>query len=155
MIGHLSIATAYVIKEAAKKTVNHYKENLKPNSSVCYGFTGRQRLIRHKPFPIGKEELMDSKDRRDMFIAIFNKQNIKDSTGAITIAQSNDIIYAGPIKAADLGAAYDITTYILSQYEMEEDGVTRKKDDSGNDILKVSLAVDLKKTSETAGENCP
>lgn len=155
-VGHLSILSAHLIKQKAKDYVNHYFEDLKPirNNTVCRGFTG-QRLIRHKTL-IGADDLMDPKNPQDIFIAIFNRQEIKDDTGKVVIARPNDVIYAGPIKAADLGATFAVTTYILTKYETESDGKTRKKDASGNDkILDIALVADVKKVSDTGGQDCP
>ncbi len=156
-VGHLSVLGAYTIKQIAKRYTNHYFENLTPtrNNTVCRALQGKNRLIRHKTL-VGKDEFMDPNNKQDIFIAIFNKGTVKGDKDNL-IARSYDVIYAAPIKAADLNATFEITTYILTRYATEADGKTRKKDASGNDIIlgMPTLAAYVKKVSNTGGEDCP
>ena len=156
-VGHLSVLGATVVRTIARKYANHYFENLTPtrNNIVCRALKGKNRLIRHKTL-IGKDDLMDPNDKRDIFIAIFNKGTIKGDKDNL-IARSYDVIYADLISAADLNATFEVTTYVLTRYATEADGKTRKKDASGNDIVlgMPTLAAYVKKVSNTGGEDCP
>lgn len=153
--GKLSILAAKAVRTVAEKYANHYFENMTPGgkNTACRGFTGR-RLIRHKTL-VGKDDLMDPNDKRDIFVAVFNKADVKDDAGK-RIAKSYDIIYAGPVKAADLNGTFEITTRIIAPYENNPDG-TPKKDTSGNNIGAVPpyLAAFVEKVSDTGGKDCP
>lgn len=153
--GRIAQATAWLIRKIASEYSNHYFEDMKPmlNNSVCRGFTGK-RLIRRKSFPIGKDDLMDPKNPQPFYLVIFNKENVKDENNAV-FAKVYDIIYAGEISAQDAAAVFDIKTYTLINYSVDEKGEPIKDAQGNPIILDKSIGAQLTKTSNTGGANCP
>lgn len=151
--GQLAVTAANTIRSFAQDYASHYFENIVKNQKICRGATG-ERLVRRIEFPLGKKEFMDFKKPQSIYLVIFNKDLVKDRENDV-IAQPHEIIFAGEIRAEDIGASFDITTEEIIYYDVDDEGKPVLDEEGKQQVLQKSIVVKLKKTNPYGGMDCP
>jgi len=169
--GRVAHFGAGLVKSAsAKLYASHYFERVQTPKTICLGLVGeRHRLIRSKEV-IKADKLMNLSNVQPMYIAIFNRDTIKNKndlevirdpeTGAKTAfnartyARPGDILYAGELSKEQLVSSIDITTHFIKEEAFDENGTPILDQDDKPLVLQRTVGVKFTTVDPEGGIEC-